>query len=228
MDISVFAVFFSSLLLTTSIPPSPTPPESCSDQLVLFSPCLPYISSFPNNVTDSPRPQCCDEIASSIRSGAAVCLCYLTKKPQILGFPVNSTRVYSLPSVCRIRKEEGRAKFSLKHLCSGNTTSLPPLKSITGPGSSTPQIPGRDNMAPPPPPPPSPPPPSNPPPQRPEDDSSVPPAGKAKPPTTTPPPIPPAVDAESPAMTRSVSDAVRIYSCSLCLAITISLVYIFV
>ncbi|CAN6726180.1 unnamed protein product [Malus baccata var. baccata] len=56
-------------------PPPPLP--SCADQLVRFSPCLPYVSSPPNNLSDSPPPKCCDAFSLSMESGGALCLCYL-------------------------------------------------------------------------------------------------------------------------------------------------------
>ncbi|XP_019181251.1 PREDICTED: caM kinase-like vesicle-associated protein [Ipomoea nil] len=146
MDIRLF-LGFSTVLLSTArqSSPPPPPPSSCSDQLVLFSPCLPYISSSPNNMTNTPPPQCCDEMTFAVASGNAICLCYLVQRPRILGFPVNSSRVISLSSVCPMTHREGIANFSIKALCSGKT-ALPPLKSITGSGNP-PHLSGQDNSA---------------------------------------------------------------------------------
>ncbi|CAH9086185.1 unnamed protein product [Cuscuta epithymum] len=217
MEISIVFVL-SALLLTTATPESPASTSSCSDDLVLFSTCLPFISSFPNNVTNSPSRRCCDEIASAMESGGAICLCYLIQEPRILGFSVNSTRVVSLPTVCRMRNGEVIANTSLKHLCSGNIT-LPPLKSITGPGISTPHLPGGEDSAPPPPV-------SLPP--KPDNktsglpranDSSIPPADDIEFPAITTTHTPPAVAVESPTNmtvtpTRSASTVVTIcFSC---------------
>nr|GMD80518.1 caM kinase-like vesicle-associated protein [Ipomoea batatas] len=130
MDIRMF-LGFSALLISTAKQSSPPPPISCSDQLVLFSPCLPYISSSPNNKTNTPPPQCCDEMTFAVASGNAICLCYLVQRPRIFGFPVNSSRVISLSSVCPMTHREAIANFSIKALCSGKT-ALPPLKGITG------------------------------------------------------------------------------------------------
>lgn len=101
-------------------PPPPKPdaaPGNCSDELVEFSKCLPYISSAPNNTTGSPSRQCCQDVASAYISGSAVCFCYLVHKPGLLGFPLNTTRILSLSSLCPIRDHGTKANFSLKSLC---------------------------------------------------------------------------------------------------------------
>ncbi|CAI9108747.1 OLC1v1008427C1 [Oldenlandia corymbosa var. corymbosa] len=89
----------------TVSPPPPVAgggPTNCSDELVVFSNCLSYISSSPNNTTT---------------------------KPSLLGFPVNSTKILSLSSRCPVIDHGTKANFSIKALCSGVHT-LPPLSSI--------------------------------------------------------------------------------------------------
>ncbi|KAM1086973.1 hypothetical protein ACFX2B_012413 [Malus domestica] len=111
-------------------PPPPLP--SCADQLVRFSPCLPYVSSPPNNLSDSPPPKCCDAFSLSMESGGALCLCYLVQDPPMLGFPLNRSRVLSLSSTCPLRdiSTNTSSAQSLESLCSGSP-ELPPLRSST-------------------------------------------------------------------------------------------------
>lgn len=113
-------------------PPVPAAPTNCSDELVAFSVCLPYISTHPNNQTHLPSSQCCHAIASSVTSQTAICLCYFIQQPLMLGFPLNSTRLMSLAKLCRENDCKNESKFSLKSLCAELPT-LPPLRSITGP-----------------------------------------------------------------------------------------------
>ncbi|KAF3618759.1 putative vicilin-like antimicrobial peptides 2-2-like [Capsicum annuum] len=139
-------ILFSVLLLAAGTIPAPppevlpsTPLESssteigCADELVAFSPCLPYISEPPNNISDSPPVQCCDNFAAAFGDDTAICLCYLVHNPEILGFPINSVKLLSLTSVCPVTEKQGQgqANFSLESLCSGETM-LPPFRSVTG------------------------------------------------------------------------------------------------
>ncbi|GMY27358.1 non-specific lipid transfer protein GPI-anchored 25 [Fagus crenata] len=65
------------MLFTAPLPPPP-PPSSCSDELVLVSPCMPYVSSSPNNLSEN----CCNTISSSaLNSTNGVCLCHLAHQP---------------------------------------------------------------------------------------------------------------------------------------------------
>lgn len=104
------------LLLTTSSQPSPPPPppSGCATELVAFSPCLPYVSLPPNNLTDTVMPECCNVVSSAFQSGDGDCLCYLLRQPLIFGFPLNETRVLSLSSVCN-------ANGSVELICSSGT-----------------------------------------------------------------------------------------------------------
>ncbi|XP_019071279.2 non-specific lipid transfer protein GPI-anchored 25 isoform X1 [Solanum lycopersicum] len=133
-------ILFSVLLLAAGTLPEPpelppTSPESlsttigCADELVAFSPCLPYISDPPNNISDSPPFQCCDNFSEAFVDNTAICLCYLVRNPQLLGFPISSMKLLSLNSVCPVEDKEGAENLSLESLCSGSTT-LPPFRSI--------------------------------------------------------------------------------------------------
>ncbi|KAL3328891.1 hypothetical protein AABB24_036152 [Solanum stoloniferum] len=134
-------ILLSALLLATGTLPEPpelppTSPESlsttisCADELVAFSPCLPYISDPPNNISDSPPFQCCDNFSAAFMDNTTICLCYLIRNPQLLGFPISSMKLLSLTSMCPVEEKEGTENLSLESLCSGSTT-LPPFRSIT-------------------------------------------------------------------------------------------------
>ncbi|GAA0169824.1 hypothetical protein LIER_43863 [Lithospermum erythrorhizon] len=88
--------------------------SSCSDELVRFSVCLPFVSASPNNLTDTPPLQCCAEFSSA----QSLCLCYLLRPPPILAFPINSSRFFQLPSLC---PNASIPHFSLDSLCSGDS-----------------------------------------------------------------------------------------------------------
>lgn len=113
------------LILTAVAELVPLPPPSCSDQVLALSPCLPYVSDPPNNVTDSPSSNCCDVVSAAFLAGAADCLCYLIRRPLILGFPLNSTKLYSLPSICPLNSSTNHDVTSLYSICSGNLIIIP-------------------------------------------------------------------------------------------------------
>ncbi|XP_073124578.1 non-specific lipid transfer protein GPI-anchored 25 [Henckelia pumila] len=139
------------LLQVAAAAETPPPhPSACADELVTFTTCLPYVSVSPNNLTESPPPQCCDDISTAFSSGSAVCLCYFLLRPGMLGFPLNSSKLMTLTSVCPAKHHDSEANFSLETLCS-ESAALPPLQAITGPGRSTPRDSGA-NVSPPSPP----------------------------------------------------------------------------
>ncbi|KAF3457108.1 hypothetical protein FNV43_RR01765 [Rhamnella rubrinervis] len=112
------------------------PPATCADELVKFSPCLAYVSSPPNNLSDVVPSKCCDAFTSEFEAGEAICLCYLLQQPRIFGFPMDGARVLSLSSVCPLKNDS-----SLQSLCSGSQ-ALPPLDNTTTSGIS-----GTDNAS---------------------------------------------------------------------------------
>ncbi|XP_018812166.2 protein YLS3 [Juglans regia] len=137
---SVIAAFAMPLItLVIAAAAAGPPPSSCTQELVLFSPCLPYISSPPNNLSGTPSENCCNAFSSSLNSSNnGICLCYLVRESSILGFPVNGTRVLSLPLVCPLPKEDSSNRTgSLESLCSGSP-ALPPLRSPTSSGHTNP------------------------------------------------------------------------------------------
>ncbi|CAH1444078.1 non-specific lipid transfer protein GPI-anchored 25 [Lactuca sativa] len=126
------------VLITTSDvtpPPSSPPPGGCADSVISFSPCLPFISAPPNDLSDEPSSQCCDIFNGAFASGKAECLCYLVRQNTLLGFPLNASKLLSLSDLCLLNNDTqashaNNASTSLQSICSGSTT-LPPLISIT-------------------------------------------------------------------------------------------------
>ncbi|KAL8485171.1 hypothetical protein ACS0TY_027462 [Phlomoides rotata] len=143
MDLTLQILLLSLLLhrgsLASAVADSPMmlPSTACSDELVTFSSCLPFIAVSPNNLTDFPPPQCCDDVSTAFLNGSAICLCYFVLQPKILGFPLNSTKLLSLTSVCPQKDPNSNANSSLEKLCSESAV-LPPLRSITSPNISMP------------------------------------------------------------------------------------------
>ncbi|XP_077247749.1 bifunctional inhibitor/lipid-transfer protein/seed storage 2S albumin superfamily protein [Tasmannia lanceolata] len=101
------------------------PPVYCGGELLALSPCLPYVSLAPNNVPLTVSSLCCKPIAA----GHPACLCYIFRRPSILGFPLNTTRLLSLISLC----PNATSPSSLQSLCQGSQ-SLPPLNNPKGYG----------------------------------------------------------------------------------------------
>ncbi|KAH6808907.1 hypothetical protein C2S51_026690 [Perilla frutescens var. frutescens] len=110
------------------------PSAACTDQLVIFSSCLPFIGASPNNRTDFPPPECCGDVSNAFMNGSAICVCYLILQPDILGFPLNSSKLLSLTSLCPRNDQNSMDNASLQTLCS-DSAALPPLQSITGPNN---------------------------------------------------------------------------------------------
>lgn len=96
----ILTITFSSSSAATQAPSSSPPILTCTEELVMFSPCLPYVSAPPNNLTETPNPLCCSVFSSSVRSNAGKCLCYLLRQPMILGFPLDRSRLLSLSQIC--------------------------------------------------------------------------------------------------------------------------------
>ncbi|PKI39492.1 hypothetical protein CRG98_040101 [Punica granatum] len=123
--IATVALFVNSLLLihlassTTAAAPPLLPPTSCSTAIILFSPCLPYISSPPNDLDSRVTPYCCRAYSLVLVSGSGICLCYLLREPDMLGFPLNNTRLISLSSDCSLLNVSFVNRGSLESLCSG-------------------------------------------------------------------------------------------------------------
>ncbi|CAA0395266.1 putative bifunctional inhibitor/plant lipid transfer protein/seed storage helical [Arabidopsis thaliana] len=118
----------SSAVTATQQAPSSSPPVlTCTEELVMFSPCLPYVSSPPNNMSETPDPICCSVFTSSVHSSTGNCLCYLLRQPMILGFPLDRSRLISLSQICTDQNSEE----SFESLCSvSESPELPPLQSI--------------------------------------------------------------------------------------------------
>ncbi|CAN6464858.1 unnamed protein product [Victoria cruziana] len=110
------------------------PPSDCAEMLVAFSPCLPFVSSSPNNLTSAPPAGCCKPVNDAFRTDAA-CLCHLLFDRSLLGFPLNVTRLVALSSLCRPSPGDNRDddSSSLSRLCFFRSGALPPFHSETTP-----------------------------------------------------------------------------------------------
>ncbi|XP_030508253.1 non-specific lipid transfer protein GPI-anchored 25 [Cannabis sativa] len=129
-----------------SSPSLPSPPApGCVGELVLFSPCLSFVSSPPNNRSKTAPSKCCDAFIAAINSGDGPCLCYLLRQPRLLGFPVNGSRVLSLSSVCFPDKSSRRG--NLQAICSGSSQARPPFKNGTVSGVSNTSHSGPNNQS---------------------------------------------------------------------------------
>ncbi|CAN8324511.1 unnamed protein product [Cochlearia groenlandica] len=136
----VFFFFFFIILATTTFfsssavsaatqTPSSQSNLTCTDELVMFSPCLPYVSAPPNNISETPNPLCCSVFSSSVHSTAGNCLCYLLRQPMILGFPLDRSRLVSLSQICSVTEQRSDETFESR--CStSESPELPPLQSI--------------------------------------------------------------------------------------------------
>ncbi|CAA7045338.1 unnamed protein product [Microthlaspi erraticum] len=125
--IFVLAISFSSSAVAETHAPSSPPPLTCTEELVMFSPCLPYVSAPPNNMSETPNPLCCSVFSTSVNSSSGICLCYLLRQPLILGFPLDRSRLLSLSQICNDHSSDE----SLESLCSlSESPELPPLQSI--------------------------------------------------------------------------------------------------
>ncbi|KAF3497186.1 hypothetical protein DY000_02053794 [Brassica cretica] len=129
--ILMLAITFSSsstAVAETQGPSSSPPAPTCSEELVMFSPCIPYVSAPPNNISKTPDALCCSVFSTSVHSAAGKCLCYLLRQPMILGFPLDRSRLLSLSQICTEFKSSDE---SFESLCSPSVSpELPPLQSI--------------------------------------------------------------------------------------------------
>ncbi|CAN0896915.1 Non-specific lipid transfer protein GPI-anchored 25 [Linum grandiflorum] len=125
-------ITISALFLTTAGVPSTVPsPQDCVADLVAFSPCFGYVSAPPNNVMDGVNPQCCKAVTEAFGSGnGSNCFCHLVNQPLLFGFPLNRTKIASLPSLCSKRISNST---SLATICA----ALPPPSPPPPPSSPT-------------------------------------------------------------------------------------------
>ncbi|XAR54697.1 hypothetical protein NMG60_11029949 [Bertholletia excelsa] len=114
----ILALVASTLYVTAYLAQEPAA-GTCSDRLVGFSQCLSYVSISPNNISLSPSSRCCEVFSMALAAGEANCLCYLVRRPLILGFPLNLTRLFSLTSLCPMGNGRSEANGSFETLCSG-------------------------------------------------------------------------------------------------------------
>ncbi|CAN1129153.1 Non-specific lipid transfer protein GPI-anchored 25 [Linum perenne] len=128
-----FVLIFTSALFLTAIAGvslTPTPsPQACVADLVAFSPCFGFVSSPPNNVMDGVDPQCCKAVTEAFSSGGTNCFCHLMKQPLLFGFPLNATKIASLPSLCIKRKSNATSAMVNLHSLEKICAALPPVPS---------------------------------------------------------------------------------------------------
>lgn len=97
----------------------------CTEALVALSPCLPYVASPPNDLSSSPSTSCCRSfrasasIHSSSENRSEICLCVILRNPFVFGFPVNTTRITSLVSLCHLKTRRKTPDAYLRSLCIG-------------------------------------------------------------------------------------------------------------
>ncbi|KAH9682572.1 AAI domain-containing protein [Citrus sinensis] len=73
--------------------------SSCTNVLISMSPCLNYITGNSSN----PSSQCCQQLASVVRSSPQ-CLCeVLNGSGSSLGININQTQALALPGACNVR-----------------------------------------------------------------------------------------------------------------------------
>nr|XP_021861037.1 uncharacterized protein LOC110800060 [Spinacia oleracea] len=133
---SLLIVLLSINLLPLSFSTSTMESENCSNELVSFSPCLPYTASPPSNFSSNASNDCCSNYNNILISGRGHCLCYLLLQPPILGAPLNDLKIFSLSSVCPLPRQSNfnsLIDFSLELFCSDLEAS-PPFQSA-GPES---------------------------------------------------------------------------------------------
>ncbi|XP_022138533.1 uncharacterized protein LOC111009674 [Momordica charantia] len=122
-----------------------SPVTGCTTrELLLLSPCLPFISAPPNNLSDTVPSACCDAFSSAYDSAGGICLCYFLREPQILGFPLNSSKLIALSSLCPLSGVLSENHSSLNSICAASQT-LPPLQSAKIPGIEEPDSPDDDD-----------------------------------------------------------------------------------
>ncbi|XP_058732135.1 non-specific lipid transfer protein GPI-anchored 25-like isoform X2 [Vicia villosa] len=120
-----------SFFAVTEATPPPSSRGGCTDQLTLFSPCLSYVSSLPNNLTETPSTECCNSFSSSFAPNS-LCFFYLLRGNHTLGFPLNSTRLLSLSSLCL---SPPPAISFLDFLCRGSVSNGSGGKTVPGKGN---------------------------------------------------------------------------------------------
>ncbi|KAK9086892.1 hypothetical protein Syun_029286 [Stephania yunnanensis] len=106
---------------------------------------LPHLHLLsPNNFASAPSKPCCGVYSAAFDTGAASCFCILLRRPQLLGFPLNVTKILSLDALCvNGSRSSGRGSAKpvvpLGSLCEGPVTSPPPVQVVrTEPAASPP------------------------------------------------------------------------------------------
>ncbi|XP_057443799.1 non-specific lipid transfer protein GPI-anchored 25-like [Lotus japonicus] len=99
MATALLLLLLTAIAVDAAATPLPSSGRCAVELRTSFSPCLPYVSSPPNNLTGTASTACCDAF-SAATAVDSLCFCHLLRDPVILGFPLNTTRLLSLSSVC--------------------------------------------------------------------------------------------------------------------------------
>ncbi|CAN0887063.1 Non-specific lipid transfer protein GPI-anchored 25 [Linum grandiflorum] len=134
----VFPLIFTAVLFLTAAASQPLPPRAdCVADLAAFSPCFAYVSVRPNRVRHRVNRQCCRVVSEAFNSGGSNCFCHLVKQPLLSGFPLNRTRIASLPSLCSHHWYKNASSSmknfgSMKSICTAVPPSAPSSKGSLG------------------------------------------------------------------------------------------------
>ncbi|CAI0559440.1 unnamed protein product [Linum tenue] len=138
-------IFATALLLllaananaAAAVAPSTPSPEDCVTDMVAFSPCFGYVSAPPNGVRRHRlSAKCCSVVLESFSTGGSKCYCQLVKQPLLFGFPLNRTRIASLPALCSRRHANdsstavAKLDSSLESICAGSFSWKPFLNRV--------------------------------------------------------------------------------------------------
>ncbi|KAG9451959.1 hypothetical protein H6P81_004863 [Aristolochia fimbriata] len=111
----------------------------CGSELLAISPCLPYVAAAPNNLSSVVDPLCCDPFRAA-SDGPAHCVCRLLIEPDLLGFPLNLTRLRSLFSFCpanRTVRDDDSPERICRRSQSGPPTESPARESGPPPAAQS-------------------------------------------------------------------------------------------
>lgn len=116
-----FFTLITIMLTSTISSQTPSPSSPCADSVISFSPCLPYISAPPNNLSNEPSSQCCDIFNGAFDSEDADCRCYLVRQNSLLGFQLNVTKLMWLSDLCSVKNgvQANDTVNSLDSICLG-------------------------------------------------------------------------------------------------------------
>ncbi|KFK24005.1 hypothetical protein AALP_AAs67745U000400 [Arabis alpina] len=94
------ASHFASPLHAPTISPTPAPSHSdCSSVIYGMMDCLSFLLKGSND--SSPTKTCCDGIKTVLDYNPQ-CLCYAIKSSEAMGFTLDNTKAFAMPSTCNV------------------------------------------------------------------------------------------------------------------------------